>query len=159
MSKTSMMTSIKLITVGAVIGLVLGGGFAGKIWMDGESALDAERSAADAALGETSEAVDAMRGERDVCLKQADASEQSLAVLVSRVEIARATRDLDERNLGLANKHVTEAAAVLARAQSDDATAIRKRLEDTRLVIGVDPVEQRSELTSLAMSLDALLGE
>lgn len=150
---------LKLLGIGGLIGLLLGSGLAVKVWLDGRDALDAQRAEADRSLAELGASRDALEGERDACQDRIEDINQDLALLVARVEVARAVADLDERNLGLANKHLSEAGEVLARADPAQAGAARERVDATRLVVGGDFERQRSELIRLGASLDALLGE
>ena len=83
-------------------------------------------------------------------------------MLEGRRQVALALTELDRRNFGVAQEHLTQAAKRLSDAQdanttSPDMTALLTRLKATSLVAAADIGGQRDNLTALAADMDKAL--
>jgi len=103
--------------------------------------------------------------------QQAEAAQRRLErvgnlnhLLNGRIELYKAAAQLDQRNFGLANSHLRNAAAALAAvdvaAVGIDATAfnaLRDAVAKTDIAVAVDLEAQRSSVLKYSADLDALL--
>ena len=141
----------KLLGIGTLIGLLIGGGGAGKVWLDMRADLSESTAQAEARATELTKGMEA-----------ATAREK---VLRARVLVARAMSELGGENYGNANKLLAEAADQLgktdAAAGGFDAAKVGAAAKDIgalKLAPGVDVMPQRASLKKQADALDALLG-
>jgi len=103
--------------------------------------------------------------------QQADAAQQRLErvgnlnhLLIGRIELYKAAAQLDQRNFGLANTHLRNAAAALsavdAAAVGIDAgafNALREAVTKTDIAVAVDLEAQRASVLKFSSDLDSLL--
>ena len=85
-----------------------------------------------------------------------------VAQLEARRQVAQALGELDKRNFGIAQSHVTEAARLLDQAQqagtiAPDLTVPEKALNETRLTAATDVSAPRDALLTIAAQMDAAL--
>ena len=92
------------------------------------------------------------------------AAEAANRLLQARIAIYRCLTDLDQRNFGIANTRVREAAVALAAIDPArlgiDAThldTIRRAVSETNIAVTLDLEEQRNRLLGIAVQLDQLL--
>lgn len=92
-----------------------------------------------------------------------DAAEGGNKLLEARIALYRAAADLDQRNFGMANARLQEAAKILTAVEPskidvDPARleALRREVTSTSIAVALDLEQQRIRLLSLAWQLDQL---
>ncbi|MDP2307353.1 MAG: hypothetical protein Q8P18_15110 [Pseudomonadota bacterium] len=143
--------------LGLLIGLVIGGLFAGFVYVDGRerlAALDASR-AADAR--EVDEAVKSIQ-------QQLDAARSTDALLRARIAADLALAELERANFGLSREQLSYVNVALAQVEPELIGVDRGALEAARLLVdstlvgaAPDVAAQRTHLQDVVRALDALI--
>lgn len=96
-------------------------------------------------------------------LRQRDHVQNVGSLLRTQVLVYRALADLDARNFGLANDHLSKARTWAAQVKSDgsiDPLKLKQvvaRLQSTNLNVAVNLQQQRAELLQLAADMESLV--
>ena len=131
--------------VGLVVGLLVGAGGAGKVWMDGNAAL----TDAQAQVTAAEEATAAAKTEAETALA---AKEAALGLAKARIALSRASIALEGQNFGSANDELTNARKLLK--EHGGSQAAQDGLMNATAVPGADPTPVLDQIRNVAKMLD-----
>ena len=86
-----------------------------------------------------------------------DAARSRASLMEARGALYRTAIDLDARNFGTANTHLSEAATALDRVQSPDVSALAGEIKGTDLNVAVDLGGQRDKVIGFATQLNKVI--
>lgn len=152
-----MLAKAKFLGIGALIGLLLGGVGAGKVWMDMSSAVSS-------AATEATQQVDAMQQKVTTATSSLDAMKGQNRILKARVAASNALFEFNRQNYGSAADQLkmvrTHVDAVDAAVHGVDAAtldAAKKAAKTTNIEVAGDLSAQADLLRQMGTSLDALI--
>lgn len=137
---------LKNLFVGGLIGLAIGGGWAGYVWWTGGQALTEAQSAHQADLDAAKAAAESLNAELDK-------ERAKVAHLGALADVSRALQALDQQNYGLVTNHLKQAAQRLEGLAGAEAVAGKLGM------VTVDPATPgvaRDTIVGLSGELEAL---
>jgi hypothetical protein len=161
---TGMQTMTRPILYGLAIGLVIGLVLNGYMWMNMRSTLSGQEAQCAALLTTAASEKTELEGQIATLNGEVASAKAYADLLGARILVARAIYQLDQRNFGLANGYVAQAAKAVADADAAVAGVDAGKLEKVKGVLGglnlqvaTDLMAQRLALADAAASMDALL--
>ena len=148
-AKLPFVSRLKHLGVGGVLGLLIGGAGAGKVWMDGTAAVDEAEAAAQTAKADANKAIADVKSELDEATKREN-------VLRARWYLSRAMNDLEAANFGLVNQHLAAAARELD--GMEEYKTIRATVLATKITDFSSLEAPRAVLRGLMRQVDTAIG-
>lgn len=152
------------ILIGLAIGLAIGLLLNGYMWMNMKSALRGQEAECAAQLTTAATEKSELEGQIAELTGKLETAGAYASLLQARILVSRAIYQLDQRNFGLANGYVAEAAKIVsgtdaAKAGVDGAKLdkVKTTLGSLNLQVATDLMAQRLALADAAASMDALL--
>ncbi len=154
--KVPLLERIKMLAVGLVVGLLIGGIGAGKVWLDLSGAVSEAREAAQVAEANAASRLEAQK---------AELAKTKGAVLVhrARIEATETLAALLQQNYGSAGEHLQQVRSLLEALDPDQhgldpakLEAARKASRATNIEVAGDLAEQVRLLRALNTAIDAL---
>lgn len=140
----------QLVIYGLLAGLVVGAGFAGWVWWQGQQQLTEQLDVNQTQAAELNK----VRADSE---QQAADMARSISRLEARADIARALQELDNRNFGVVGERLSQAAAHL---EGDaDAASLVQAIGNVTVAASEDLAGPRARLTDLARQADTLLAK
>jgi hypothetical protein len=139
---------LKNLFIGGLIGLALGGGWAGYVWWTGGVALTEAQDAHAADLAAAKVAAEALNTELD-------SERRKVALLGARADVSRAMENLEQQNYGVVSNMLKRAAQRLEGV--DGATAIADNLR-SHTIDAAMPEASKELILGMAGELDAVIG-